>query len=282
MKLSANLATAFERDLFAAAMLNLAANDNPLRLNNFAYALRELIRHVLVRLAPDDVVLNCQWYENEVQGKKRGVSRRQRVLYAVQGGLSDSFVEQTLCVDIATTHTKLRDAIDRLSKYTHIQPEVFNVEGAEVGEMAREVLSAVTDLFELIAKSRDQLIRAYEEQLDQAVIDAAIYETILEVDEICTHHTIEEVYTDTFEVAAIGTDYVTYVASGTITCELQWGSNGDMARGDGIQMQQAFPFTCTLRSPIEDPSEIESVESSLVVDTTSWHAERMEPDAALD
>ena len=39
------LAPGFQTQLFEAALMNFRHLDNPLRLNNFAYTLRELIRH---------------------------------------------------------------------------------------------------------------------------------------------------------------------------------------------------------------------------------------------
>lgn len=53
----------FEQDLFKAAIANVDDANNKLRLNNFAYAMRELIRTVLERLAPDDEVVNAPWFE---------------------------------------------------------------------------------------------------------------------------------------------------------------------------------------------------------------------------
>lgn len=59
------LTQGFERELYTAALNNLADSSNPLRLNNFAYAMRELTRHVLHRLAPDESVRKCRWYRDE-------------------------------------------------------------------------------------------------------------------------------------------------------------------------------------------------------------------------
>jgi len=46
------LQAGFEQELYASAFQNLANLNNKLRFNNFAYAIRELIRHILNRLAP--------------------------------------------------------------------------------------------------------------------------------------------------------------------------------------------------------------------------------------
>ena len=46
-----HLAPGFEQKLFLAAIANVDDTSNKLRLNNFAYSMRELIRIVLERLA---------------------------------------------------------------------------------------------------------------------------------------------------------------------------------------------------------------------------------------
>jgi len=95
------LTTDFERKIFDASMQNLADASNPLRTSNFAYALRELSRHFLHRLAPDDSITKCNWYvPYHNQLGKEVITRAQRIQFAVHGGLSESFVTNTLDVDL--------------------------------------------------------------------------------------------------------------------------------------------------------------------------------------
>lgn len=54
--IEAALAAGFEKQLYQAAVANLKDSTSPLRLNNFAYAMREVVRHLLARLAPDSSV----------------------------------------------------------------------------------------------------------------------------------------------------------------------------------------------------------------------------------
>ena len=49
----------YEKDFLDACLRNLADVENPLRLSNFAYSLRELIREVMSRRAPDDSIDKC-------------------------------------------------------------------------------------------------------------------------------------------------------------------------------------------------------------------------------
>jgi len=86
-RIRSSLAKGFETKLFEAALKNLDDRANPLRFNNFAYSVRETVRHVLKRLAHDHEVLRCQWYKNET-GKQDGITRKQRAYFPVQGGLT--------------------------------------------------------------------------------------------------------------------------------------------------------------------------------------------------
>ena len=120
------LASGFETELFDAAIRNLDDRQNPLRFNNFAYSVRETIRHVLKRLAPDEEVLRAQWYKNDTE-RPEGVTRKQRAYFAVQGGLSDGYVRNSLGLDTDADQKALGRAIDELNKYTHIERPTFGV-----------------------------------------------------------------------------------------------------------------------------------------------------------
>jgi len=259
----------FEKQLFKAALANFENTTNPLRFNNFAYATRELVRHILARLAPDDEVIKCSWYKEKTD-KKDGISRRQRVYYAVQGGLSDAYVQDKLGIDIFAIHTALLDAVDNLSKHTHIEEKTFNIAERQVNLYVEETLAAVVGLFTAIEDNHKALVSALWERLDESAIDAALRETILSIDELATHHTIEEVYTDNIQIVGIDSYFVRFEARGTIFCELQWGSNSDLRRGDGAVLPQSFPFMCELWSHVDSPDDIQTDENTFGADTSSW------------
>lgn len=259
----------FEKALFAAARENLVDLKNPLRFNNFAYAMRELIRNVLARLAPDGEVFGCSWFKEET-GRPRGISRRQRVYYAVQGGLSDAYLRDELGLEISDIHVKLRDSVDNLSKYTHIEEATFNLDADRISHHVTETFTAVVDLFQTIDECRRVLVEALTEHIDSSVVDAAISETIGSIDELATHHSVEEVSTDDVYVVQIDASFIRFIAEGTVTCVLQWGSNSDVRRGDGATLDEDFPFSCVLTSPVDEPSAVVADEGAFSVDTSSW------------
>jgi len=269
--IAGRLPSEFESDLFQAALGNLDEVSNPLRFNNFAYSMRELVRHVLSRLAPDAAVLRCDWYREET-GRANGISRRQRVYFAVQGGLSDKYVRDELGLDIARIHRKLRDSVDNLSKHTHIEEGTFSIEPERVDELVDETLSSVVGLLDTIDECRKLMRESLWEHIDTSVIDSGLMNTILSIDELATHHWIEEIYTSDIEIADIGVDFVQIVAEGTVSCTLQWGSHSDLRKGDGATLPQSFPFRCKLQSPVDDPSNVLVDPEAFGADTSSWWA----------
>lgn len=263
------LAPGFEANLYKAATDNLRDLSNPLRLSNYAYAARELSRHLLHRLAPDEEVRACIWYKCD-PARPGQVTRAQRAQYAIQGGLSEDYVRDVLDIDIDDVKRRLTKAIDDLSKFTHIEESVFALPEHIVDAHVASAEAALDNLCGTIHTCHKELIDALSERIDDAIVDSTLRETILEIDELSTHHSIEEVYTDDVKIIRISADRIQLLAEGGIGVELQWGSGSDRARGDGAEISESFPFTCNLSCPVDDPHNVDADEDSLVVDTSSW------------
>jgi hypothetical protein len=89
-----------------------AVPNNPIRLNQFAAAMRELFGHTLHALAPDANVTKCEWFKRGP--KTNGPTRRQRAKYATQGGLSDDYIDE-IGVNVKHLHDAAIKAVDKMS-----------------------------------------------------------------------------------------------------------------------------------------------------------------------
>lgn len=110
------LTSQFETDLFEASLASLSETGNKLRYNNFAYSIRELSRHFLHRLAPEQNVKNCSWYKKETEDGKP--TRSQRIRYAIQGGITNKTLEKWGfdIEELNETIKEIKAVIDTLSK----------------------------------------------------------------------------------------------------------------------------------------------------------------------
>jgi Predicted pPIWI-associating nuclease len=250
------------------ALRALADPQNPLRLNFFSTAMRMLFEHVMDQLAPADQVTAASWFKPE-QANGRP-TRWQRAIFAIQGGLSEAFVRDTLHVDPTPLRRQLLGAIDELSKHVHGRADTIIRDPTEQDAVAMATVTAMTAFLDTLRGCRDAVLEPIAEALDEAAVDALLSETIMEVDELATHHSLDEVYVDAVRVAAIGAHTITYMASGSIDVTLQWGSNSDLRRCDGAELDQNFPFECEFELPLDDLWDLQLAEPAYRVDTSAW------------
>lgn len=241
-----HLASGFEQQLFQAAIANLDDISNKLRLNNFAYSMRELIRVVLERLAPDEEVVNAPWFEPNDKEHPDKVTRSQRIKYAIQGWLSDDYVTDKLRIDHQDNDKELRKNIDELSKYTHVTVSTFNIEPVKITELALGVLCNVQFFLMTVAEARYQVQQAAIDCIDEEMIEEFYYNVQNDIDILATHHEILAYMITDIHLKDQDSDTITLKVIGDVQVRLQWGSDGDMRRGDGYETEMSFPFSSTL------------------------------------
>jgi hypothetical protein len=137
-------------------------------------------------------------------------------------------------------------------------------------EKAELSVRALSNVLGLANQCHAELVRALENKIHNEVVALAISETIGSIDELASHHCVEEIDVEEVCVTKVGSEYIHLQASGTIGVELQWGSSGDLRRGDGAVGNDSFPFTCELQSHVDSPEDLDVVEELLCVDTSSW------------
>jgi hypothetical protein len=99
------------------ALRALADNEKPLRLNFFSTGMRILFEHLMDTLSPEGEVVRASWFKPERDDGKP--TRGQRIVFAIQGGLSETFVKEELKVDLPPLRKRLQTAFGELSKHVH-------------------------------------------------------------------------------------------------------------------------------------------------------------------
>jgi hypothetical protein len=266
-QLRAKLVDDFSGQLLTGSLLVIRDQGNPIRLSQFATAMRELFTYTLHTLAPDENVTHCAWFDQEPN--TNGPTRRQRAKYATQGGLSDEYVEG-IGVDVAHLHDEAIAAINEMSKYTHVRPDTVVEDQGEIDTFVADAMTALLGLFSSFDHCRATVVDALVDKIDDAAVNALVAETLLSVDELSSHHSVDEVYVDKMRIVSLTNDKIYFEVKGSLGAELQWGSNSnsDLRRGDGATLEQSFPFTVTMQSPVDDVSAFDEVE--YVVDTSEW------------
>jgi len=254
----------------------LADEANPLRLNFFSTAMRILFEHMMDMLAPKDQVVQCQWFKRK-DGEDSRPTRTERIMFAIQGGLSETFVREELKLDTSSLRTRLRATIDELNKQIHGRENTILRDLSAQNAIVEATVAAMGGFLDAVRECRAAVLEPIAEALDEAAVDALITDTIGDIDELASHHSVEDVDIDDVVVQSIGAETITYRAKGALSVVLQWGSNSDVRRGDGIELPQSFPFYCDIAVPLSELWDLSFAETNYGVDTGEWR-ERFEPD----
>jgi len=257
------------------ALRALTDSENPLRLNFFSTGMRILFEHLMDTLSPEDEVVKTSWFTPERDDGKP--SRGQRVLFAIQGGLSEAFVKEKLKVDLPPLRKRLTDAFAELSKHVHGSENTIIRDQVEQDTVAERTAVSMGSFLDALRECREAVLKPIADALDSAAVDALLSDAMLEVDGLATHFSVDELYVESVIVSSIGADKITYEVTGSVEVTLQWGSNSDVRRGDGAESAQSFPFHCEFQLPLDDPWDVDRAILTYGVDVSRWH-DMMTPD----
>jgi hypothetical protein len=261
-----------ERKIFDAAVLGFDSEDNPLRLNNFAFAMRELGRIWLEHLAPKDQVRQCAWFvQNTELREKDGVTRAQRAKFAVQGPLHDDFVRDTLNIDVDTTVKEYTKLIDRLSSFGHDIEKSFGLPPEEAECEAMDALDTFDRLATLITERHESLLSEAADAARDALADELFGQVQSELDILSTHSTVDGVHLESLTITSLDSNRILFEGEGSVDVRLQYGSNADVARDDGAVSHDSYPLDCKFEADTERSLEITIMPGSLLINTDSFY-----------
>ena len=218
-------------------------------------------------LAPDAEVKKCEWFNPQLP--HGNLTRAQRVRYAVQAGLTNNFVRKALKVDIDKTIKKFTKHVETLNSLTHVNRKTFGMSAAETAKFVDESLDVFVSLFDTIDNCRESIRDKLITKAHQAVTHEVISDTVDALEEIATHYTVYGADLEDFEIATMDSQNLIFIAKGYVDCTLQYGSDGDVERGDGVRHDDSYPLSCKLVADILTPLDVEV--QNLRVDNSSFY-----------
>ncbi|PZO41932.1 MAG: hypothetical protein DCF19_08685 [Pseudanabaena frigida] len=259
------LVTKFEKSLFKASISYLSNSNDPLRFNSFAYSMRELYRHVLSRLSPEDQVIKCDWFN--IKDSNEGKStRKQKLMYAIQGGLANAYVIDELGIEVDDFWLKIKDSQDLLSKYTHVNEDTFDISSEDCDKFSVQILESLWTIFKAISDTRHEIICQLYHQISDEMIDTFVSNTMSEIDILSTHSYIDSVDIEEYKIIDIDSKKIYFFGNGNVCVSLNYGSSRD----EPTELQDEFPFEVNFFSPVNDLKSIQINPEEIFIDTSSW------------
>jgi len=258
------LVTDFEKNLYNASLAYLENEKDPLRINSFAYSLRELIRNVFSRIAPDEHIRHCSWFLPETENG--APSRKQRFYYSAKGGLSVDFVSNTLGIDLNEPWQEIKSAIDTLSKYTHVNENTFDVAKEECIRISTESIGAFNSILYTIDEIKTELHQALYMNIDNELLNTFVTNSISDIDILSHMSYVEGSEITDYEITDITYSKINFAGEGNAYVSLNYGK-GD----DACEINDEFPFTFTGVSSIHEPLSVSISPEDISIDIDSWY-----------
>ncbi len=271
-KIRTILSTQFENDLFEASLKSLYDTSNKLRYNNFAFSIRELSRHFLKSLSPEQSILNCNWYKPETQNNKP--TRRQKIKYAIQGGICDDTLRKLgfNVLNLNNTISSIIDSINTLSKFTHINPEIFDLNKDDVDKNSTKVLNTFLKFVETIEIYREKLKSFLDGHIEDHMVYSIISSYFENLDSLAPHYSLKDSEVSEYNISEINDEEIIVTVSGNLYVILEYGSRKDRREGDGLDIKESFPFETKIRYEISDDfPDVNYEVEDYDVDTSRWY-----------
>lgn len=264
----------FELKVLDAAFRNLEDKTNPLCFNNFAYVLRELVYMVIDQLAPNKDVIKARWWIPSQDDKiANRANRKQQIRYALLDGNPESFVYNILEIDVDEMADYINDCLVNLNKYTHISKSYFGCSDEELPKRVSEACSIITNILGTIEQTREKIAEGIIDSIDDELLETMYMETFDNIDILSTHSTIENYSIEHYDIQKKSEDRLICVTEGTVNVRLQYGSDGDQRRGDGMVTTMEFPFSAEFSCRLYDDgiSDYEVFVNSIEIDADSFY-----------
>ncbi|MDI6047011.1 hypothetical protein [Flavobacterium yafengii] len=273
-KIKKILISPFEIDLFDASLASLNDKTNKLRYNNFAYSIRELSRHFLYSLSPELSIKKCRWYKTETTDDKP--TRGQRVKYAIQGGITDEILKKWgFDIDeLKETIKIVIETINSLSKYTHINPDVFYLKDVDIEKNSKQVLETFEKLVETIDEYREKLKCFLDGHIEEHMISSVVTTFFENIDSLAPHHSLNDSEVSDYHISEITDEEIIVNVSGFLHVTLEYGSRQERREGDGLDLEESFPFETKIKYEISEdfPSDKHEIDD-YDVDTSEWYGD---------
>jgi len=252
-----------------ASLSIIAATSNPLRFSFAALGLRELLREFFKVVAPDAEVAAANWHT--VVDPKHPVTRRDRILFSVYGYVASTFFPKHFSDEVDDLASDLLSKIDDLSKYLHVTPTVLTIPASTLQVEFDDALDLFDQLIESIASARAHVTEELTIRLQEALSAKFCEDFFDELDCLSSHTRPQSADDLEVTIDAIESDQIHFSGSGSVACDLQYGSDGDCRRGDGVEFSDSYPFSFSGTAPVTAPLDVDVPKESIEIDTRSYY-----------
>lgn len=221
---------------------NLADATNPHRFSDAGTNLREMLRMLYYLKAPDELIE--KWAELEVDENRGRPTILSRLRYSIFRNLNPNIYPAGFLERAELAAENAKKTYSLLNGYTHRTNEQPLSQDEAIPELHRAVDNVLQwiETFKAAVKAREDIIY---ELVDQEISNIVTNDLHPEIEEHYSHAYINSVDTNEVVIEREDGESSYFCGSGSVSFTGQMGSDGDVRRGEGLEMDcnRRFKFT---------------------------------------
>ena len=259
-----HLETDFEYELLHASLRNYCSHGNPLRFNNFAFAIRELINHVLKRLAPNDRVMASPWFTKNKNNAT--VTRKQQAKYIAQKHIPDQLLDDAAIESLDDGIAWFNKNYSSLNDYTHISEHSFDSNPKQFFDSAKLLIELCNKIFDTFDELERVITESIIEEVQNEVTDITMNNIPDELDILSSQTAVNWCNVESIELLNLEENYIYLLVRGTVEITRQYGRGEDY-----FAQEDSYPFKFAVSIRTDNFNVIAPLLNTVVVDTGSWY-----------
>lgn len=161
-----------------------------------------------------------------------------------------------------------------MNKYTHINPEVFNLGDDEIEQKSRETFSSFESFVKMIESYRVELKSFLDGYIEEHMIMSVVTNSFVNVDSLAPHYSLNHSDVTDYHISEINDHEIIVNVSGDLYVILEYGSNRERREGDGLDLDKDFPFETKIRYEIGESLPLSEYEvDDFDVDASEWYGD---------
>lgn len=263
-QLYSHLESDFEREIYTAALRNYCSMGNPIRFNNFAFVIRELLTIVIDRLAPTEDVKKAKWYSKESEDYE--VTRKQQLKFCAQGYFVNSVLPDWIEEEVDEFIKEYVKLYRKLNQYTHISEKYKGLAPQKAFSFLKDLVVAFSAILSTLSDIKNHITEEIESEVHDIVFDKLMFESHEALIELSGQTIVEGINIEGYRLSRVEPDFVIFEGEGYVECELNYGS-----KQDGVSMNHDVPFSFNLFSSIDNVTKLEFYEQGMYIDNSSFY-----------
>lgn len=263
-QLYSHLESDFEKEIYTAALRNYCNMGNPIRFNNFAFVIRELLTKVVDRLAPTEDVKKAKWYSKESDDYE--VTRKQQLKFCAQGYFVDSVLPDWVGEEVDEFIREYVKLYRKLNQYTHISEKYKGLSPQKAFSFLKDLVVTFSAILSTLSDIKSHITEEIEREVHDVVFDKLMFESHEALIELSGQTIVEGINIEGYWLSRVEPESIIFEGEGYVECELNYGS-----KHDGVSMSHDVPFSFCLVSNIEKVAELDFYEQGMYLDNSSFY-----------